>query len=280
MQRLSVPNSSLWKWAFIGSSVLLFGVLSLHERKKRLVYRYHRNWLTYLLKGKIKPFPQGNKVDDLVLASAILQAIERYLLPLTCTGVVLGEGLCGMLVLHPNGELVSAATTGERACPLHTCELLCLEDAAICLGQQAQDSDPKYNLSNCIFISTHRSSIVDMGLPLLKKCGVTKVYALFETSDYSKFQRDADEEGSVSTQLGTLPEGVLGRGDYKLVSGIEILPFSSLIGKVDTRAREFANEEDLKIKMALDQKKLKLQMRLLSINRTFQRLAKELRTMH
>ena len=271
-------SASLWKWAAICSSVVLVAVLSLHERKKRLVYRYRRplNWLP-LLKGDVGQ-AEESRVGDLVLANAIMQAVERYLLPLTCTGVVSGEGIPGMVILRPDGQLVSAATSGERACPVHTCEYLCLEDAAICVRQRGDDYSENLKLSDCIFVSTHRCSIVDMGLPLLQKCGVKMIYALFESPDYSKRAKDAAEENINSPTLNRkLLDGVLGRGDNKLVSGIEILPFFSLIGEIDTKAREFGSEEDLKNKMALDQMKLKAQTRMLAINRAYGRLSEEIR---
>lgn len=250
----------------------------LRDSRKKFVYRRRLSWWHFLFKSRRK----SQKCEALELADAMVQAVERHLLPLTCTGIVSGEGLSGMVVLKPNGEVLSAATTGEKWCSLHSCEMLAIEEAIFSLKQQAEE-ESRIGISDCIFVSTHRSSVIDFGLPLLKKCGVTKIYSLFESCDYSssndgkgnKIDQMAEEEIASIKPNGKPPVGVLGRGEFKLVCGIEIVPVLDLIGEINTKAREFESEEHLKRQMAIDKRKLKLQTRLFTINRVYKRLASE-----
>lgn len=279
MSSRGVDPNAAWKWTAVVSTAALLGVLLLRNPKKRFVYRC--GWFPSLFKVR----KRTKKCDDLTLADAILQSVERDLLPLTCTGAVLGEGLSGMVVLRPTGEVLSAATTGEMWCSLHSCEMLAIEEAILALKNQVDDAT-KTDISDCIFVSTHRSSVLDFGLPLLKKCGVTKIYSIFESSDYtssiedndSRMDHIVDEEIAAGIPNGKPPAGVLSRGDYKLAGGIEIIPVLNLIGEIKTKAREFESEEHLKQQMAIDKKKLQLQTRLFTINRVYWRIAKEIQS--
>ena len=62
--------------------------------------------------------------------------------------------------------------------------------------------------------------------------------------------------------------------------GIEIAPFFGLIGEVNTASREFDSEEHLRRQMAQDQRRLKLQKRLLTVHRIYRRLAHERSQVH
>jgi hypothetical protein len=62
--------------------------------------------------------------------------------------------------------------------------------------------------------------------------------------------------------------------------GIEVAPFFGLIGEINTASREFDSEESLRQQVGQDQRRLKLQTRLLTVHRVYRRLAHESSQVH
>ena len=95
------------------------------------------------------------KLGDIETAKAVIDAVERCVLPLTCSGVLSGEPISGAcILLARTGEVISAASSQESSCALHNAEMLALEEASLALKAL------RLNLSDdCVIVSTHRASL-------------------------------------------------------------------------------------------------------------------------
>ena len=96
----------------------------------------------------------------------MLDTVERYILPLTCSGALSGEPLSGACVLlAKTGEVISAASSQESSWPLHSAEMLALEEASFTLKALG------LNLSDdCIVACTHRARLLDSTSLVLPVC--------------------------------------------------------------------------------------------------------------
>ena len=236
------------------------------RRSKKLVYG---NWW----RGRIRQCNADVKsLGNLALAGAILDAVERHILPMTCSGVVSGEPLCGACVLLTStGEVISASSSQELSFPLYNAEVLALEEASLILKAS------NLAFSDCTMVSTHRMSLLDgssLGLPLCKKLGITKIYALFDHT--SKIDETGREYAVAFATPNETPEGVLSGDDSKMMGNIEIVPLWKLIGEINTRGREYESEAELHQQMAIDKEVLKLQTRLQNLHRVYLRLNEEM----
>ena len=214
------------------------------------------------------------KLGDIETGRAVIDAVERCVLPLTCSGVLSGEPISGAcILLARTGEVISAASSQESSCALHNAEMLALEEASLALKAL------RLNLSDdCVIVSTHRASLLDtssLGLSICKKVGISKVYVLFDNSTSKIDEKGMAYEVAAATPNET-PEGVLSANDYKMVGGVEIVPLMKLIGEIHMKGREFEDEAEMHQQMAKDKEVLKLQTRLQNLHRIYVRLNKEI----
>ena len=264
---INISRSFIFTGASAFAILLLFWHRSAAKHRRKLVYKPW--WGPRRGLSSKKP-----KIDSVETARAILDTVERHILPLTCSGVLAGEPLHGACVLLARtGEVLSAASSQVSSCLLHNAEMLAFEEASLTLKASGRSMS-----DDCIVVSTHRASLLDtssIGLPMCKKLGIKEVYVLFDSSTAKIDERGTAYEVAAAAP-NEMPEGVLSPNDFKMVGGINVIPLSKLIGEIHMKGREFDDEAEMHRQMAKDKEVLRLQTRLQNLHRIYIRLHREI----
>ncbi len=252
-------DNKLHNYLVVGaiSLVSVFSILKYYHGKERRLVKRCRT-AQYSLKSnssiKVKSKSSVNSLEEVldssVRALLILDTIEKELLPLTCSGVVMGHPLYGSIVLRrDNSTFIACANSQEAQSPIQTSEILALEEASLLLNNSEA-------VGKCFLVCSHKNAITNFGLSAIKKCNISTVYVLF----------DANKTGA---------DAVIKYSETETINGIEILPFTSLIGKIEGRKFQADDEKEMNVKLKQDKVRANILQRLQMVGKVYDNLRDE-----